>query len=778
MSFLRRFRALAYILVLLSLVGFTYASMNYGLMAMAVAAVAVSWWLVEKRSAPPVPRWIINLSVLLVAIMLFWELVIYRQPNLLLGLGHFIFGLIVCKLFETKSNRDYGQIMILSLLLVLSGAILSTSPVFAILLLLYLAAGLYVSLIFHLQCETQRAMARHAGADLMMTAAGQQNIIARDLRRLSVGIGLFLFLFACLIFVLFPRSGVNQLFANWRLSGGPTKTGFARHVTMGRMGTLQESNARVAEVTIRKNGKNIGSEGYQPYFIGGTLDVYDAQNHEWMRSFDSMRSNQHIHLMSGAPTMLVSPALYDTHDVISEQFTFDHPQANTVFAIAPSVMLSGRGLGRVLRLSDGSLICSPIHDGALTYTVTTARVFKPLVIGPQHPKLFPVSVRYEPFELNTMSRIRSAPIPRRVAALARKVAGNLLDIKRTPANMAHVDQLLADRFCTWLRTNYPYSFDMTPVNPRMDPTEDFLFNKHKIGGYCEFFASAMIMFCRSVNIPSRMATGYHGGDFNPIAGYYVIRQKFAHAWVQVFLPGRGWVNYDPSPATSLTSVQQKMNWLTEITDFLQWVRLQWLQSIIAFNESMRRSIILKIETLGRAVGHTFMNIFHHVELILQVLVTNRHIGTGERILFIIGAAGGLALIAYFLHLWRKQRRSLVVQLVRGMERKMQRQLTRDLAFFDRLVEILDRTGIPRHDTQTPREYVAAAAAAVGSDLPEASELVSIFYEIRYGGQSVSAALSQHIRDAIIKLDRRVRSLGPLMPVSPRNVPDGPSPRQM
>ena len=299
----------------------------------------------------------------------------------------------------------------------------------------------------------------------------------------------------------------------------------------------------------------------------------------------------------------------------------------------------------------------------------------------------------------------------------------------------------------------------------MDPTEDFLFNKRKIGGYCEFFASAMVMFCRSLNIPARMATGYHGGDYNPIAGYYIIRQKFAHAWVQVFIPGQGWVDYDPSPASSLTSIQQKLTWFTEITDFFQWVRLQWLQSIIAFNESMRRNIILKIEMLGKAVGHTVMQSIHHIELMMRVLFTDRHIGASKRILFLIGALGAVALGLFFLHLWRKQRRSLVVRMVKGMDRGMQRQLTRDLAFFDRLVEILERIGIQRNDTQTPREFVSAAVVAAGSDLPEADELVRIFYDIRYGGQVVSIALSTRIRDAIATLDRRVRGIKPIIPVS-------------
>ena len=104
MNFLRRFPLLAYTLVFLSLLAFNYAAENYGLMAFSLTALLVSWWLVETGQGPPIPRWIINTGVLLVALVLFWELVIYRQPNLLLGLGHFMVGLIICKLFEKKNE--------------------------------------------------------------------------------------------------------------------------------------------------------------------------------------------------------------------------------------------------------------------------------------------------------------------------------------------------------------------------------------------------------------------------------------------------------------------------------------------------------------------------------------------------------------------------------------------------------------------------------------------------------------------------------------------------
>lgn len=69
---------------------------------LSLTGVLVSWWLVESGDALVVPRWLINSGVLVVAMGLFWELVIYQQSNLLLALGHFMVGLILCKLFEKR----------------------------------------------------------------------------------------------------------------------------------------------------------------------------------------------------------------------------------------------------------------------------------------------------------------------------------------------------------------------------------------------------------------------------------------------------------------------------------------------------------------------------------------------------------------------------------------------------------------------------------------------------------------------------------------------------
>ena len=81
-----------------------------------------------------------------------------------------------------------------------------------------------------------------------------------------------------------------------------------------------------------------------------------------------------------------------------------------------------------------------------------------------------------------------------------------------------------------------------------DPYDEFLFETK--AGFCEHFASAFTVLMRAAGIPARVVTGYQGGELNPVDQIITVRQSDAHAWTEVFFPGRGWVrSLLPSPRT-------------------------------------------------------------------------------------------------------------------------------------------------------------------------------------------------------------------------------------
>ncbi|HMD53837.1 MAG TPA: DUF4129 domain-containing transglutaminase family protein, partial [Phycisphaerae bacterium] len=484
----------------------------------------------------------------------------------------------------------------------------------------------------------------------------------------------------------------------------------------------------------------------------------------WLQSPQISDEPQTLRVTASHSEQIAMPEQYDPDSVIDEHFVLNNIQEQTLFFVgfnAAAVTINSTSDLNVERMEDGSLICStkdgnPIKDGdSLNYDVQSASTYDQTLVGPTNPELFPIFTPLSENPILPNFTIPSAPIPPRILAIARAVAGNLVNAKKTGSDAAKYNMQLAERFSSWLSINYPYSFRMSQVNKQLDPTEDFLVNKKKIGGYCEYFASAMVMMCRSVGVPARIVTGYHGGDFNSVGGYYVIRQKFSHAWVQIFAPDQGWVDFDPSPLSSLTSVESPRMWYSGISDFFEWLRLQWLQNIVAFNEAMRTDILQNTFAAIKAFIHSTINTVVMIESRLQSWFSDPKIGKALR----IGALGVSGLIVavglWILHLIRK-RKGIVARIIRGMDRKVQKQMSRDLAFLDRLMKLLGMTGLQRQPYQTPMEYVNEASRLYGAALPEAQQLVGIFYDIRFGGQKVSENMGLRIREQLKALNQRLK----------------------
>ncbi|ADV66630.1 transglutaminase TgpA family protein [Deinococcus maricopensis] len=87
-----------------------------------------------------------------------------------------------------------------------------------------------------------------------------------------------------------------------------------------------------------------------------------------------------------------------------------------------------------------------------------------------------------------------------------------------------------------------------PALPERDGLDALLFGTKQ--GFCEHYASAFAFLMRAAGVPARVVGGYLGGQLNPTGGYLIVRNADAHAWVEVWLQGRGWTRVDPTSVVS------------------------------------------------------------------------------------------------------------------------------------------------------------------------------------------------------------------------------------
>lgn len=95
----------------------------------------------------------------------------------------------------------------------------------------------------------------------------------------------------------------------------------------------------------------------------------------------------------------------------------------------------------------------------------------------------------------------------------------------------------------------PYNEDIEAPPPDRDGVDYFLFDSRE--GYCDYYASAMVVMARAVGIPARIAVGYAGGEYDEELGGYRVRRSNAHTWVEVYFPDYGWIEFEPTAGEPL-----------------------------------------------------------------------------------------------------------------------------------------------------------------------------------------------------------------------------------
>jgi protein-glutamine gamma-glutamyltransferase len=192
--------------------------------------------------------------------------------------------------------------------------------------------------------------------------------------------------------------------------------------------------------------------------------------------------------------------------------------------------------------------------------------------------------------LDNITRIVTLQLPRELNPRTRELALQWKAEEKTEIK-------LAERFLQWIQKDFQYTLN-APLLGR-DSADDFIFNTKR--GYCQHFSSSFAVFMRSAGVPTRVVTGFVGGDYNQVGQYWMLYGKDAHAWTEIWVEGRGWVRVDPTAAVAPENILDTVddlpsnsavdNFFSRTLESSDWLRRGWNEMVLGFNAARQRDLL-------------------------------------------------------------------------------------------------------------------------------------------------------------------------------------------
>lgn len=713
----------------------------------------------------------------------------FVEERRVLAGAHLLSYLTWIALFQAKQGRQYWWVLALSVMHVAVGSILTQEGAFGVLIVVYVFLALWTLSVFSLyqaRFGFERADAVVGSVALQDTAVAPQRnarhetesqllhhrsdefrgaiqldpdehwvnsrfvlgVVSTSL--MSVGVGM-------IFFVLIPRVWVGSQYEFEDRPESPLRsyTGFTNEVQLGELGQILESNRPVMQVRCSRadNGEDIPVEqaarmmGYsEPLFRGSVMGRYE--NGRWRVLKESQ---------TAAP--LVPPR--DLRRFIQQRIILHDSSTRTLFGLHPIYGTSfEKGLIRP-RMDVATSIL--IRDDEDDRQKQASDIEYSLYSRPRdRPSVRPYpGVRAQMARRELLPKFLELPSGlTRLRQLASELDGQ---VNRFEQSEEPIDLRVAHRIEDYLGHNqeFTYSLKAEIIDGSIDPVEDFLFNRKS--GHCEYYASAMALLLRAANIPSRLVSGFKGGEQDTYSGAFVVEERHAHAWVEALINGR-WQTFDPTPAAREESVREVGNERSLFSAARTFFTTLWQQRVVRLSiDEQRSQIYSPLSEVFKQMAQNVSNLFGgDGQRISELLSDPRR---WFSIPMFVGTAIVLALAFAVRKLWRRlfpESRSLrdwIAILRRALASLLSPDQTKvQIEFYERFAKLLAREGLVRAASQTPAEFAETASHQLAERLSAAElertpdSFANLFYQVRFGNKPLSAEEVTRLDSLLARLE--------------------------
>lgn len=652
-------------LYLLVLTGFGTLASTGALDVPAVLLVGVAllvrgYQLATQRSFTIPPQWLDYLTLLYVPVGLADYLFVSR--SFLSSVVHLVLFLMIVRLFSLQRARDHYTLAALSFAMILGAAVLTVDSVF----LFSFAAFLLVAVITFVLMEMKHSTTEvNVSADDPSTAAPYRRLATTLLATAPL---LMLLILAGVSFIFFLLPRVSSHYLGTYSPSNDIATGFSDSIQLGRIGQIQQSSAVVMHIQIDNDLQG----AYDLKWRGVALTKFNGK--VWSNPFGQRevpRASNGKYLLRSAG----SPSPANAGRRIHYRVLMEPIGANVFFLAEKPESVAGTY--RRLSTDEGGAV----YDLDLDHPINRYEADS-LLTAPDAEEL---RLAASGIPVGMEAYLQLPPLDLRISRLAEEV---------TASSSSNYDKAVAlERY---LKTHFGYTLELPSSLPR-DPLAFFLFERKQ--GHCEYFASAMAVMLRGLHIPARVITGFRTGEFNDLTGQYVVRASSAHAWVEAYFPGAGWVSFDPTPGGGATN---RSNW-SRLLLYVDAAASFWREWIVNYDVNHQRRLgqdaIENSRRLLDTLRHAVSGAYH--KMLNLTRRTHRQM-TRFPGRWILGAIGTIACLLTLLNL-RRMFGALRAHMLRAHPDRAPRLAA--ALWYERMVRKLARRGWRKSASQTPRDFV-------------------------------------------------------------------------
>ncbi|TAL11610.1 MAG: DUF3488 domain-containing protein [Nitrospirae bacterium] len=673
-----------------------------GLAALAVTIARTIGWggdrLVDRLVGLPTSVWT---ALLVAAFVSFGIDLLLISRDILPAAVHFLILLMVVKLFHLRHRKDFLQLYAISLSELLATAALTVDLWYAGVFVAYVFAAIWTLILYHLRNESEEA---HKGPSPIARPVTRQFFWTTN------GIAVGSFCLTLVIFFLIPRIGTG-FFQKNRTELIRT-SGFSEKVDLGVIGAVKLDPTVVMRIEfpdVRGPVQNA------LYFRGAAYDTYDG------RSWGNRSATRRTLERTPDGVFLVS-----TPQAAAAAESGGLRQEILIEALDTTVLF---GASFVESIKGGFQIVQVDGVGGLYLPFPTSARFQYSVRSVpdrlREPDRTTESVSYP--DLIRQRFLQLPDVGSRVGALAREVAGDA----RTPYERARAVE-------RHLQQKYQYSLDVSTA-VSASPVEDFLFTRKT--GYCEHYATAMVVMLRTLGIPARLVTGFLPGVWNDFGNYYSVRQQDAHAWVEVYFPGSGWVTFDPTP--SVPSAAPSL--FSRVGKVVDSIRLKWDRYVVQYSFRDQMAAAKSLREGGEKVRTEVSGL---LSALTRGLASAKAWLAGSARAYgwiLVGGLAAGALVVGLVLVWRGRG---------GGARQADPRTARQVAaiqLYERMLRILEAQGLLKSPGATPLEFARQVARERGEAARYVEPLTGLYCRVRFGQAPFSSDDDRQARELLAGL---------------------------